>query len=115
MTGPEREQLQTEFEATAVPRPARVTVTVDLEADVLQWLKAQHLDWQQELNNLGRFWMETSNIPVPPPEAYDEEANFETAGPNPPATPTESTTSLSRPDILPGDRRQGKSHERTGL
>jgi hypothetical protein len=37
-----------------------VTVTLDIDADLLEWLKAQPLDWQQEINNLGRFYMETS-------------------------------------------------------
>jgi uncharacterized protein (DUF4415 family) len=32
-----------------------VAVTLDMDADVVDWLKEQHLDWQQELNNLARF------------------------------------------------------------
>lgn len=82
MTSEEKKSnLAPEFEGSAAP-PQRVTVTLDLDADVVEWLKAQPLDWQRELNNLARFWMDTSNIPVPPPEAYDDEANYETAGPD---------------------------------
>jgi uncharacterized protein (DUF4415 family) len=50
---------------------ARVTVTLDIDADVLDWLKGQPLDWQREINNLARFYMETSNQPVPPPLEFD--------------------------------------------
>ena len=35
-----------------------------LDAEVLEWLKAQPLGWQHELNNLARFYMETSNAPL---------------------------------------------------
>jgi uncharacterized protein (DUF4415 family) len=63
--------LQPEFEGSAAPPPERVTVTLDLDADLLDWLKAQPTDWQREINNLGRFFMETSNAPVPPPHEYD--------------------------------------------
>jgi hypothetical protein len=53
-----------------------VTVTLDLDQDILDWLKAQPTDWQREINNLARFFMETSNAPVPPPQDYDPEADF---------------------------------------
>jgi uncharacterized protein (DUF4415 family) len=66
------EQLQTEFEATAAPPPERVTVTLDLDADVLEWLKAQPLGWQREVNNAMRFLMETNLI---------REAAFDEASP----------------------------------
>jgi uncharacterized protein (DUF4415 family) len=79
----ETEQLPAEFTAAAAPESTRerVTVTLDLDADVLEWLKAQHLGWQHELNTLARFWMETSNQPVPPPHefhrfTYDPEVSF---------------------------------------
>jgi len=48
-----------------------VTVTLDIDAHVLDWLKAQPLDWRREINNLARFYMETSNQPVPPPHEFD--------------------------------------------
>jgi hypothetical protein len=57
---PESEPLPAEFEAAATPAAPRVTVTLDIDADVLEWLKAQPLDWQQEINNLARFYMDTS-------------------------------------------------------
>ena len=41
-------------------RPPRVTVTLDMDADVLEWFKAQPTEWLRELNNLARFFMETS-------------------------------------------------------
>jgi uncharacterized protein (DUF4415 family) len=70
--------LLPEFEGRAAPPEldaaragARVTVTLDIDADVLDWLKAQPLDWQREINNLARFYMETSNQPVPPPHEFD--------------------------------------------
>jgi len=59
------------LEGRAAPPPERVTVTLDIDADVLGWLKAQPLDWQREINNLARFYMETSNQPVPPPHEFD--------------------------------------------
>jgi uncharacterized protein (DUF4415 family) len=57
------EPLQTEFDATASPPacagagsdPKRVTVTLDMDADLLAWLKAQPTDWQREINNTMRF------------------------------------------------------------
>jgi uncharacterized protein (DUF4415 family) len=58
-------------EAAPAKACARVTVTLDIDADVLDWLKAQPLDWQREINNLARFYMETSNQPVPPPHEFD--------------------------------------------
>lgn len=36
-----------------------MTVTLDIDAEVLEWLKAQPLDWQTEINNLARFYMDT--------------------------------------------------------
>ena len=35
-----------------------------LDAEVLEWLKAQPLGWQHELNNLARFYMEPRNAPL---------------------------------------------------
>ena len=69
----EQEQLPAEFTAAAAPEstPERVTVTLDIDADVLEWLKARPLAWQHELNTLARFYMETSNQPIPPPHEFD--------------------------------------------
>jgi uncharacterized protein (DUF4415 family) len=84
----QKPELSPEFEGRAAPPElgaakagARVTVTLDIDADVLDWLKAQPLDWQREINNLARFYMETSNQPVPPPHefdcfTYDPEADY---------------------------------------
>ena len=58
----QNEPLQPHFEAKAAPSPERVTVALDLDTDVLGWLKAQPTDWQREINNLARFFMETSQI-----------------------------------------------------
>src|SRR3954454_10782698 len=62
------EPLQPHFEAKAAPPQERVTVSLDLDADVLGWLKEQPTDWQRELNNLARFsWkpvrLEKRNMP----------------------------------------------------
>ena len=62
------EQLQPHFEAKTAPPQERVTVSLDLDADVLGWLKEQPTDWQRELNNLARFsWkpvrLEKRNMP----------------------------------------------------
>ena len=38
--------ITAEFEGSAAPPPKRVTVTLDLDADLLAWLKGQPLDWQ---------------------------------------------------------------------
>src|SRR4051794_22332310 len=78
-----KNELAPEFEATAAPPPERVSVTLDLDADILEWLRAQPLDWQREINNAARFVMDMSSQPVPPIEAYEDEANYETAGPDP--------------------------------
>ena len=47
-----------------------------MDADLLAWLQAQPTDWQRELNNLGRFFMETSTAPVPPPHEDDPQADY---------------------------------------
>jgi len=64
-----KNELSPSFEPAAAPPPpepapakAGVTVTLDLDADVLAWLQEQPTDWRQELNNLARFYMETSLI-----------------------------------------------------
>jgi uncharacterized protein (DUF4415 family) len=61
-----KNELQPSFEPAASPprqaRPARVTVTLDLDADVVEWLRAQPIGLQPELNNLARFYMETTLI-----------------------------------------------------
>ena len=71
---PHKPGLLPEFGGRAAPpeppRP-RMTVTLDIDTDVLDWLKAQPLDWQREINNLARFYMETSNPPVSPPHEFD--------------------------------------------
>ena len=74
-------ELAPEFKRSNAPPPERVTVTLDMDADVLEWFKAQPLDWQREINNAARFVMDMSSQPVPPIEVY--EADFETAGPDP--------------------------------
>jgi hypothetical protein len=76
-------ELAPEFEGSAAPPPARVTVTLDLDADILAWLKAQPLDWQREMNNAARFVMDMSSQPVPPIEVYEDAARWEIAGPDP--------------------------------
>ncbi len=55
--------------------PARVAVTLDLDADLVEWFRAQPIGLQPELNNLARFYMESNLI---------REAAFEdAAGPEP--------------------------------
>ena len=44
--------------------PKRVTVTIDIDADVLEWLQEQAL-WKRETNDLLRFYMETTLIRRP--------------------------------------------------
>jgi hypothetical protein len=55
-------ELRPDFEGSAAPPPERVTVTLDIDADILAWLKEQPTDWQREINNLTRFFMETNLI-----------------------------------------------------
>ena len=76
-------KLAPEFEGRAAPPPERVTVTLDIDADILEWLKAQPLDWQREINNAARFVMDMTSQPVPPIEAYEDAARWEIAGPDP--------------------------------
>jgi len=59
-------ELSPEFEGSAAPPPERVTVTLEMDADILAWLKGQPRNWQTEINATMRFFMETSNAPVPP-------------------------------------------------
>jgi uncharacterized protein (DUF4415 family) len=73
MTDKKSEPLQTEFDASAAPAQAcagagcgRVIVTLEIDADLLAWLQLQPTDWQREINNTMRFFMETSN----PPSSY---------------------------------------------
>jgi hypothetical protein len=75
MTGTEREHLQSEFEATAAP-PRRVTVPVELDADLVEWLETQPLGLQREINSAVRFIMDMSSQPVPPVDAYEFDARF---------------------------------------
>jgi uncharacterized protein (DUF4415 family) len=80
----QKNELAPFFEPAAAPPPERVTVTLDIDADILDWLKAQPTDWQRELNNLTRFFMETSMIRQTAFEdAEDIEHEPETAGPDP--------------------------------
>jgi hypothetical protein len=73
--------LLAEFEGSAAPPPERVTVTLQMDADLLAWLKREPLGVQAEINNAVRFIMDMGNMPSPPREAY--EAEVETAGPDP--------------------------------
>lgn len=76
--------LRPEFEGNAAPPPERVTVTLEMDADLLAWLKAQPLGWQTEIINAARFVMDMSNAPFPPPLDDAWEPVFEeTAGPDP--------------------------------
>jgi hypothetical protein len=66
------------------PRRPSAWVALDLDADVLHWLREQPTDWQRELNNLARFFMETSLIrEAACEEAAGPEDELETAGPDP--------------------------------
>jgi hypothetical protein len=76
---PQKPGLLPEFEGRAAPPPERVTVTLDLDADVVEWLKAQPLGLLGELNDLARFFMESSTAPV---EAYEDAARWEIEGPD---------------------------------
>jgi uncharacterized protein (DUF4415 family) len=61
-----------------LPKPAqdvgRVTVSLEMDADLLAWLKLQPTDWQREINNTMRFFMETSN--PPPGKAYGRKTDI---------------------------------------
>ena len=81
-----KNELAPEFQPAAAPQPRRVTVTLDLDADLLDWLKEQPTGWKEEINNTMRFFMETSLIRE---QAFAEAAGLEnadeldTAGPDP--------------------------------
>jgi hypothetical protein len=69
-----KNELQPSFKpAAAPPPPARVTVTLDLDADLVEWFRTQPIGLQPELNNLARFYMESCVI--------REEAFADAAGP----------------------------------
>jgi hypothetical protein len=79
-----KNELSPLFEPAAAPPPGRETVTLDLDADVVEWFRAQPTGLQRELNNLARFFMETSMIRE---EAFEEatgpDHEIDTAGPDP--------------------------------
>ena len=58
--------LLPEFERSNAPPPERVTVTLEMDADLLAWLKQEPLGLQAEVNNAVRFIMDMSNSPPPP-------------------------------------------------
>jgi hypothetical protein len=79
-----KNELSPLFEPAAAPPPERVTVTLAMDADVLDWLKEQPTDWQRETNNLLRFFMETSLIRTAAfEEAAAPEDELDTSGPDP--------------------------------
>ena len=45
-------------------------MTLDIDADLLDWLKAQPLGCRTK-SATPRFFMETSNAPIPPPHEFD--------------------------------------------
>jgi hypothetical protein len=76
--------LGSEFQGNATPPQEQVTVSLQLDADLLAWLKQEPLGWQREINNAVRFIMDMSNMVAPPPLDDDLEPVFEeTAGPDP--------------------------------
>src|SRR4051794_24433279 len=81
----QKTELQPQFQpAAAPPPPERVTVTLEIDSDVLTWLKAQPTEWQREINNLTRFFMETNLVRETDfEEAAGPEQEFDTAGPDP--------------------------------
>jgi uncharacterized protein (DUF4415 family) len=59
-------------------QPARVTVTLDMDADLLDWLQEQPL-WKREIHDLLRAYMEINLIRVAACEeaaAPDEQGEF---------------------------------------
>ena len=50
----------TGFQEAAVPAVSRQSVTVSLDADVLQFLQAEGLSLDENVNGLLRFYMDTS-------------------------------------------------------
>ena len=80
------EPLQTEFEAIAAPAIKRVSVTLDMDSDLLAWLKAQPTEWQREINNTMRFFMETSS-PLPASKPAPSKDGGTGGAPRKPAPP----------------------------
>jgi len=79
-----KNELSSLFEPVTAPPPERVTVTLEIDTDILAWLKQQPTDWQREINNLTRFFMETNVIREAAfEEAAGPEHELETAGPDP--------------------------------
>jgi hypothetical protein len=83
-----KNELQPSFQPAAARQrpapPARVTVTLDLDADLVDWFRAQPIGLQPELNNLARFYMETSLIREAAFEdAAGPEHELDTSGPDP--------------------------------
>ena len=84
----QKNELQPSFQSASTPIRG-VTVTLDLDADVLDWLRAQSTDWRQELNDLARFYMDTSQARE---EAFAEASgslgDLKTGGPRPARNPS---------------------------
>jgi hypothetical protein len=76
---PQKPELAPEFEPAAAP-PERVTVTLQLPADLAAWLAEQPLGLEGEIVSAMGFFRDMSSQLVPPIEAY--EAEFHTAGPD---------------------------------
>ena len=84
----QKNELQPSFQSVATPIQ-RVTVTLDLDADVLDWFRAQPTDWRQELNNLARFYMDTSQSREDAfAEASGSQGDLKTGGPRPARNPS---------------------------
>ncbi len=54
------ERPSVEFQEAAAAEPKRVAVTVKLDADVLEYLEAEGLKLDDNINGLLRFYMDTS-------------------------------------------------------
>lgn len=54
------ERPSVEFQEAAAAEPVRLAVTVNLDADVLQFLQAEGLKLDDNINGLLRFYMDTS-------------------------------------------------------
>jgi len=60
MTGLDGQKLPESFEQAAAATPPRRPVTVEIDADVLDWMQHQGVNMLTEVNGFLRFMMDTS-------------------------------------------------------
>ncbi len=59
--------LPDDFRQAAAPAERRERVTLEIDADVMEFLRAEGSDWRRQVNELLRFFKDTSHDHEPGP------------------------------------------------